>query len=134
MKERLARALTISTLLLAGVLGLRSGLDDLAIAQTALQKSVTYGVLAYGVLSFVAAGATVAGKRWAIAVTTLWGVIVVYVATGATIAYGGADGTGGAAIGSGIASAAVAGALIWSVAWCVGRAGRRAGLTTVRME
>jgi len=49
--RRLAWILTILVLLVTGVLGVYDGIADQSGAEDALQLSVTYGVLAYGVLA-----------------------------------------------------------------------------------
>jgi hypothetical protein len=47
--QRLAVVLSMALLVFTGLAGLYNGLDELRDARTPLQKTVTYGVLVYGV-------------------------------------------------------------------------------------
>jgi hypothetical protein len=129
MIARLGRALVIGVLILASLLGVRSGFDDLAVAQTALQKAVTYGGFVHGLLGLAAAAGVVAGKRWALPISAIWGLAVVLVASGATVGYGGVDVLSVATFASLGGSALIAGLVVWGVAKSVRPVERSAAST-----
>lgn len=96
-----------------GVLGLWNGYHELAGAHTPLQKSVTYGVLLYGLFGAAATAALIVRHRWSVRLTLLWGLAVVYVATAAVPAYATADATVGGAVASGLATALIVAFVVW---------------------
>jgi hypothetical protein len=97
-----------------GALGLYNGVRELAHTLTPLQRSVSIGVLAYGVLGVSAGAALAARHRTSVWLAAIWGAVITYVAAFAAIAYAGADATVIGAVASGIASALIAAGVIWS--------------------
>ncbi len=77
----------VALLLATGVLGIKDGVSDWNNPVTPLQRTVTVGVLAYGVLGLVAALGVVRRRRWSVALSALWGVVVTYVASVASFAF-----------------------------------------------
>ena len=114
MSQKVGWYLSIAVLLLSSGLGVWNGLSDWEINRTALQMSVTVGVLAHSIAGFAAAAALVRkapAARW---LTLLWTGLVAYVSTAAPLAYAGDQATVGGALAGGVASA-IAGLLIH---WC----------------
>jgi hypothetical protein len=107
-------ALSLVMLFGTGALGLYNGVRELAYTLTPLQRSVSVGVLVYGVLGVVAGVALAARHRASVWLAGIWGVVVTYVASFAAIAYAGANASVSGAIASGIASALIAAGVIWS--------------------
>lgn len=85
------RLLALLALAGTGALGIYNGITERELAQTFLQLSVTYGVLAYGVLGLVSALGLILRAHWSLATTLAWAVTCTYVAGTAVLAYGGAD-------------------------------------------
>ena len=114
MARKAAWIVSILLLLNTGGLGLYSGASELADARTALQRSVTGGVLVYGVLGLVAAIALIVRHRSAVAFSIGWAVVVTYVASMAAMAYAGEDATVGGSIAAGLGAALIGVFVIWS--------------------
>jgi hypothetical protein len=114
MSRRIARALSLVVLLATGALGLYNGLRELSYTLTPLQRSVSLGVLVYGVLGVVAAATLIARHPASVWLATMWGAVITYVAAFAAIAYAGADAPLIGAVASGIASALIAAGVIWA--------------------
>jgi hypothetical protein len=112
--QRLGWILSLSVLGVTGVLGLVNGINELTDDLTALQRSVSIGVLIYGLAGGGAAVALFARHPSSVWLATLWGVVVTYVSSTAAIAYGGSDVPLVAAIASGGATALIAAGVIWS--------------------
>ena len=128
MARKAAWIVAILLLLNTGVLGLYNGLGELSEARTPLQRSVTLGVLIYGVLGLAAALALFVRHRWSVPLSIAWGVVITYVASAAAPAYAGDDATVGGAIAGGV-GAGLIGAL---VVWCARMVLLRRGSTGVR--
>jgi hypothetical protein len=111
--RRIGWWLTLLMLLVSGLLGIASGLHDLGDVHTELQRSVTIGVLLYGVLGLAAAIAMVTRRRAAVWLAALWGIVVTYVASTAALAYAGSGATVGGAVASGVAAALIAMGVVW---------------------
>jgi hypothetical protein len=114
MRHKIGRALSLVMLFGTGALGLYSGVRETAYTLTPLQRSVSVGVLLYGVLGVAAGVALAARHRASVWLSAIWGVVITYVASLAAIAYAGADATLIGAIASGIATALIAAGVIWS--------------------
>jgi hypothetical protein len=112
--RKIAWALSLVILCATGALGLYNGLRELSYTLTPLQRSVSLGVLAYGVLGVVTGVALVARHPASMWLATIWGAVITYVATFAAIAYAGSDASVVGAVASGIASALIAAGVIWS--------------------
>ena len=113
-RRRVGWALSLVTLFLSGALGLFNGVRELTDVLTPLQRSVSTGVLAYGILGVVAGVALAARHPSSAWLVAMWGVVVTYVASFAAIAYAGADATVVGAVASGIGSALIAAGVIWA--------------------
>jgi hypothetical protein len=79
-----------------------------------LQRSVSIGVLVYGVLGVVAGVALASRHPSSAWLAAMWVVAVTYVASVAAVAYAGADASVVGAVASGIASALIAAGVIWT--------------------
>jgi hypothetical protein len=113
MARKAAWIVAILLLLNTGVLGLYSGLGELSGARTPLQRSVTGGVLMYGVLGLAAAVALFVRHRWSVPLSIGWAVVVTYVASFAALAYAGEDATIGGAIAGGVGAALIGAFVVW---------------------
>jgi hypothetical protein len=113
--QRVAVVLSMALLVFTGLAGLYNGLDELHDARTPLQKTVTYGVLTYGVLGLLCAFGLAMHRRWTRSAVGAWSVVIVYVATMASIAYGGADASAAGALAGGMATALIAVGVWWTV-------------------
>jgi hypothetical protein len=111
--QRIGWWLTLLTLLVTGVRGVVSGSLELDEARTPLQRSVTIGVLTYGVVGLAATAALLARRRAAVWLAALWGVAETYAASTAALAYAGGDATVGGAVASGVAAALIAVGVVW---------------------
>jgi hypothetical protein len=114
MGRTVAWLLSVLVLVGTGAVGVRNGVVELPDAQTALQKSVTAGVLLYGFVGLVAGIGLAARRPWSRWWAILWGVVVTYVATAAVFAYGGPDASPGAALAGGMVTALIAAGVAWS--------------------
>ena len=120
MARKAAWIVAILLLLNTGVLGLYSGLSELSEARTPLQRSVTMGVLIYGVLGLAAALALVVRHRWSVPLSAAWGVVITYVASAAAPAYAGDDATIGGAIAGGIGAGLIGVLVVWCARTTIG--------------
>jgi hypothetical protein len=114
MARKAAWIVSILLLLNTGGLGIYNGATELDDAHTVLQKSVTGGVLVYGVLGLTAAIALLVRHRSAVAISAGWAVVITYVASMAAMAYGGEDATIGGSIAGGLGAALIGAFVIWS--------------------
>lgn len=111
--RRIAWLLSIFVLALTGVLGVVNGASEWGDAATALQKSVTGGVLLYGILGIPGAIGLALRKRWSLPIVVLWGVVVTYVPAAAVLGYA-PDGTWSAALPGSIAAGLIAIGVAWA--------------------
>jgi hypothetical protein len=100
-------------LLNTGVLGVYDGLTELSDARTPLQRSVTGGVLIYGILGLAAAVALFVRHRWAVPLSIAWGIVITYVASAAAPAYAGDEATIGGTIAGGVGAGLIAVFVVW---------------------
>jgi len=100
-------------LLNTGVLGVYDGLTELSDAHTPLQRSVTGGVLIYGILGLAAAVALFVRHRWAVPLSIAWGIVITYVASAAAPAYAGDEATIGGTIAGGVGAGLIAVFVVW---------------------
>lgn len=124
MARKAVWIVSILLLLNTGGLGVYNGITELHDAKTVLQRSVTVGVLIYGVLGLMGAVALVLRRPSAVWLSIVWAIVVTYVASTAALAYAGDDASTGGAIAAGL-GAALIGAL---VVWCAWDATRPASL------
>ena len=113
MARKAAWIVAILLLLNTGGLGLYNGVTELADARTPLQRSVTIGVLLYGVLGLSAAAALIVRHRWAVPLSIGWAIVVTYVASMASLAYGGPDVSLAAVVGGGLGAALIGVFVVW---------------------
>lgn len=114
MARSIAWIPSLGLLLLTGWLGVYNGFTEWGGAITSGQKSVTGGVLLYGILGFVTAYGLWRRKRWSLISAIAWGVVVTYVAGAAVLFYGGPDAGIGAALAGSGATALIALGVIWT--------------------
>ena len=107
----------VALLLATGVLGIKDGVSDWNNPVTALQRTVTLGVLVYGVLGIVGAIALIRQRRWSVAVSAVWGVVLTYVASVASFAFSdpslSQQGTLGGVLGAFLATALIGALVVW---------------------
>ena len=113
MARKAAWIVAILLLLNTGGLGVYNGLTELADAHTPLQRSVTLGVLIYGIFGLAAAAALIVRHRWAVALAAVWAIVITYVASAAALAYAGDDATPGGALAGGLGAALIGAFVVW---------------------
>ena len=113
MARKVAWIVSILLLLNTGGIGVYNGITELADARTPLQKSVTLGVLLYGIFGLAAAIMLSARRLAAVWLTVVWAIVVTYVASTAALAYAGTDATVGAAVGAGIGALLLGVGVVW---------------------
>jgi hypothetical protein len=113
MGRKAAWILSVLVLLNTGALGVYNGITELSQATTPLQKSVTTGVLIYGILGLAAAIAFIARRRPAVWLALAWTAVVTYVSSTAAFAYAAADATIGGAIAAGLGAAVIGLGIVW---------------------
>ena len=113
MAWKAAWIVSILLLLNTGVVGVYNGLSELSEAHTPLQRSVTMGVLIYGVLGLAAAAALFVRHRWSVPLSIGWAVVITYVASAAAPAYAGKDATIGGTIVGGIGAGLIGVFVVW---------------------
>jgi uncharacterized membrane protein YuzA (DUF378 family) len=113
MGRKAAWILSVLVLLNTGALGVYNGITELSQATTPLQKSVTAGVLIYGILGLAGAIAFMVRRRPAVWLSLAWTAVVTYVSSTAAFAYAGADATVGGAIAAGIGAALIGLGIVW---------------------
>jgi Raf kinase inhibitor-like YbhB/YbcL family protein len=114
MGRTIAWVVSLGLLVVTGVLGIYNGFIDWGEAGTALQESVTAGVLLYGLLGLITAYGLFRRRRWSFSTTIGWGLVITYVSGAAVIAYAGADTGVGSAIAASGASALIALGVVWT--------------------
>jgi hypothetical protein len=113
MGRKIGWYVSIAVLLLTSALSLLNEPGEFKTATTALQMSVTVGGLAHAIVGLAAAAALIRkapAARW---LTLLWTLIVAYVSSTASIAYGGDDATIAGAIAGGLGAALIGLAINW---------------------
>jgi hypothetical protein len=113
MGRKAAWILSILLLLNTGALGIYNGTTELSQATTPLQRSVTGGVLVYGILGLAGAIALIGRRRSAVWLASAWTAVVTYVASTAALAYAGADATVGGAVAAGVGAAVLGLGVVW---------------------
>ena len=111
--RRIVRVLLMLLLGLTGAIGIYNGVSEWSDPHTALQQSVTVFVFLYGVAGLAGAYGLALRRRWSVRAAVAWGVCTTYAGTVATIAYGGADASPGAALAAAVACVSIAAATIW---------------------
>ena len=113
MVRKIAWIVSILLLLNTGGIGLYSGITEISDASTPLQKSVTLGVLVYGILGLSAAVMLFARRPVAVWLAAGWAVVVTYVASTAALAYAGSAATVGAAVAGGLGALLLGAGVVW---------------------
>ena len=113
MARKAAWIVSILLLLNTGGLGLYNGLSELSDARTTLQRSVTVGVLLYGILGLLAAVALIVRKPVAVWFAAGWAVVITYVASAAALAYADAEASVGGAAAAGLGAALIGVFVVW---------------------
>jgi uncharacterized membrane protein len=106
--------LSAIVLFFSGAIGLYNGLRELGYVFTPFQRSVSTGVLLYGVVGMVAGVALVMRHPSSVWLAAAWGVLVTFVASTAALAYAGSDATVIGAVAGGMATGLIAAAVVWS--------------------
>lgn len=114
-KRRVAWWLTLIVLLLTGILGLVNGFAERAEAEDALQLSIAFGEIAYGVLGLIGAYGLVRRRPGALIVGVIWSVVVTYVASMAAMAYAPDEATLIGSVSSGVATALIGWGVIHTI-------------------
>lgn len=79
--------LSMFLLVVTGVAGINSAIQEFGEGTTMLQRSVGYGVALYAVLGLVGAVGLWRRRPWAVSVAAAWGVTITYVASVASFAF-----------------------------------------------
>lgn len=108
------RVLALVVLAGTGGLGVYSFIAERSVAETPLQLSVTYGVLAYGVLGLVSAAGLLGRAWWSLWTTAAWAVIATGVAGTSVLAYDGANATPRSAITAYVAAGLFTAFIVWA--------------------
>ena len=113
MARKAVWIVSILLLLNTGGLGLYNGVSELSDAHTLLQRSVTTGVLIYGVLGLAAAVTLMMRSPLAVWLAVGWAIVITYVASTAALAYAGADASVGGAVAGGLGAALIGIGVVW---------------------
>jgi hypothetical protein len=116
--RKAAWILALALLFVSAFFGLYNGPRELGDGTTNLQRSVSLGVILYGVLGLVG-GIGLARKRpWVVTVCATWALVVVYVASVASFAYHdptlSKDGTIVGVFFAGVATALIGAFVVWA--------------------
>ena len=114
MGRKIAWVLSLALLIVLGVLGIRNGVAEWNSGTTPAQKSVTVGVLLYGVLGLVTAYGLFRRRRWSIGTAIAWSIAITYVPGVAIMAFGGEGAILSSAIAASAASAVIGAGVIWT--------------------
>lgn len=115
--RKFARFVALALLVVTAAAGLNEGLRDIGEGDTALQRTVPMGVLAYGVLGLVAAVGLARRRSWAVPCSFAWTLTVVYTASVASFAFHdpafAQDGTIAGVVGAGVSTALMGAFVVW---------------------
>ena len=114
MGRKIAFGLSLAVLLVSGVAGIYNGITERSTGATNLKKSVTAGVLLYGVLGLVSVYGLIRRRQWSVGSAAAWGLVVTYVPGAAVIAYAEEASPLGSAIVASGASALIALGVVWT--------------------
>lgn len=114
MGRKVTRVLSLALLIVIGVLGVRNGVTEWNSGTTPAQKSVTVGVLLYGVFGLVTAYGLFRRCRWSVGTAIAWGIAITYVPGVAIMAFGGEGAILSSAIAASAASAVIGAGVIWT--------------------
>ena len=114
MGRKIAWVLSLALLIVLGVLGVHNGVTEWNSGTTPAQKSVTVGVLLYGVFGLVTAYGLFRRRSWSVGTAIAWGIAITYVPGVAIMAFGGEGAILSSAIGASAASAVIGAGVIWT--------------------
>jgi hypothetical protein len=114
MGRKIAWVLSLAVLVVTGVLGVYNGLTEWEDGRTPMQRSVTVGVLLYGILGLITALGLFRRRRWSVGTAIAWAVAVIYVPGVAVMAYGGEGAIMSSAIAASASSAVIAMGVVWT--------------------
>jgi FtsH-binding integral membrane protein len=120
MGQKVAWILSLALLVATGVLGVYNGITEWGEGQTAMQRSVTAGVLLYGLFGLATAFGLFQRHAWSVGTSIAWAAALTYVPGVAITAY---DESG--SMMSAIAASAVTGLIAAAVVWTAHRTTRR---------
>lgn len=110
--------LSIVLLLGTGLMGLLNGSREWDDPSGAFQRSVTLGVLLYGVLGVAGGVGLALRRRWSVPLAAAWAIVVTYVATVASFAFHdptfSQSGTVIGTVASGFATALIGWFVVWA--------------------
>jgi hypothetical protein len=110
--------LSVTLLLVTGVIGLRNARDDWNDPLTALQRTVIVGVALYGMLGIVGGVGLARRRPWSVTVAAAWAITVTYAATVASFAFNdptfSREGTLAGVVGAFVACALIGVFVVWS--------------------
>jgi uncharacterized membrane protein YjfL (UPF0719 family) len=114
MARKIAWVVSLALLLVTGLLGIYSGVTEWNPDNNPVQKSVTAGVLLYGVLGFVTAYGLFLRRRWSFPTAIAWGVVVTYVPGVAVMSFSDEAGRLTSAFAASGTTALIAAGVIWT--------------------
>ena len=120
MGQKVAWVLSLALLVVTGVLGVYNGITEWGEGQTAMQHSVTAGVLLYGLFGLATAFGLFQRRAWSVSTSIAWAAALIYVPGVAITAYN----ESGSML-SAIAASAVTGLIAAAVVWTAYRTTRR---------
>lgn len=132
--RKVAWILSIILLLVTGVAGILNAWREWDDPNGALQRSVTLGVLLYGLLGVAGAVGLVLRRKWSVRVAAAWAIAVTYAATVASFAFHDPTFSQSGTVGGTIAACISTALIGWFVVWAARSATRvpslpRAGAT-----
>jgi uncharacterized membrane protein (DUF485 family) len=114
MGRTAAWVISLALLAFTGVVGIYDGFSEWRGGPTPLERSVTVGILLYGLFGLASAYGLFRRKRWSLRTVVAWAVAVTYVPGVAVMAYAGEDATVGSAIAASVGSLVIALGVIWT--------------------
>ena len=114
MGRKIAWILSLAVLAITGILGLYNGITEWGEGGTAFQRSVTVGVLVYGIFGLITTYGLLRRQRWSMLTAAVWAICVIYVPGFAVMAYDNEANLRSALIASG-ASTLIAVGVLWTV-------------------
>lgn len=112
MGWKIGWVLSLAVLVITGALGVYNGLSEWGEGRTVMQRSVSVGVLMYGILGLATGYGLFRRQRWSLKTAIAWAVVITYVPGVAVMADG--DATLSSAIAASAASAVIALGVVWT--------------------
>ena len=114
MGRKVAWIVSLALLIFTGVVGTYNGSREWGEGRSALQHSVTVGVLLYGIFGLISAYGLLRRRRWSLYTVMAWTIAVTYVPGIAVMAYAGDDAILVSAITASLGSLLIALGVIWT--------------------